>query len=246
MENSLTQIIVQALGVTGTVATLVIISSGAAFLFFRFFGKNWIENKFQESLKRFEHEQQKELERLKAEIDNQLDRARKTNDKEFSVLPEIWRLMLDAQSQIASFSSPVQFHLDVRRLSDEEIQRRLVDDGLAQWEVNKILEADNREKEYRDIFHQSNAKKTSDKFNEYNRFLLFNAIFLTQENKDCFLRIRDKLREVFHSYANLGYDRRHSVEEYEKRENLLKEVEKLRYEVEGNITKALSSSIGQQ
>lgn len=67
---------------------------------FVFFGKNWIEHKFSERLKKFEHELSKQLADHQAQIDSKLNRLQKLHNIEFAMLPKLWRDIARAYNKL--------------------------------------------------------------------------------------------------------------------------------------------------
>jgi hypothetical protein len=69
------------LGITATAMV------AAAYAFFQFLGRRWLEARFAERLEKFKHDQNQEIERLRYRINALMDRTTKLHQHEFEVLP---------------------------------------------------------------------------------------------------------------------------------------------------------------
>jgi hypothetical protein len=98
----------QVLAMLGGVVLYAGSAATAAYLLFQFLGKKWIENKFSQRLEAFKHLQSVELARLKVEIESMLSGALKLQEREFTVLPEMWEKLSDATG------APTLFRLTTR------------------------------------------------------------------------------------------------------------------------------------
>ena len=70
------------LGITATAMV------AAAYAFFQFLGRRWLEARFAERLEKFKHDQNQEIERLRYRINALMDRTTKLHQHEFEVLPK--------------------------------------------------------------------------------------------------------------------------------------------------------------
>lgn len=59
-----------------------------AYTAFVFFGKKWLDAKFDERLASFRHEQSKEIEQLRFRINAQFNRVSKIHEKEILISPD--------------------------------------------------------------------------------------------------------------------------------------------------------------
>ena len=69
------------------------LSGSTAYGWFRFLGQKWIEQKFSKSLEEFKHEQAKEIAKQQLQIDSIFNRVSKLHDKEYEILPQIWKYL---------------------------------------------------------------------------------------------------------------------------------------------------------
>ena len=105
---------------------------GIAFLFFRFLGKRWIENKFQKSLEDHKHKHDEEIQRLKCEIDLQLSRITKIHEKEFEVLPQAWTKLDNLLDLVRQFIRETHSIPNLNNKSSQELEEFLSKQDLSE------------------------------------------------------------------------------------------------------------------
>ena len=97
-------------------------SVAIAYLFFKFLGQTWIEQKFAERLEFAKHELSKEIEKQKLQIDALLNRVNKLHEKEFEILPEIWGKLMIAHGEIYSCNSALKSLPDLQRMNELDFE----------------------------------------------------------------------------------------------------------------------------
>ena len=102
------------------------VAASFAFALFRFWGEKWIENKFQTQLERIRHTHALEIQEFRKNIDGQLNRIIKIQDKEFTVLPEVWLRLYDANLAINIVVALFRRSIDLDRMSEDQFNEFLI------------------------------------------------------------------------------------------------------------------------
>jgi hypothetical protein len=183
--NQLAQIIgVGVVGLGGVTAL--------AFALFRIFGEKWLNNKFEEGLAQFKHEQQKEMERIRLEINSLMDRRVKLYNNEFEIIPVAWEKLHRSYFLAASITSSFQQYSDLNKMTEPQLESFLEKTELLDWQ--KI-----------DIRNASDKTNTYIKFEDWRRFTraaeASNDSFNYIKNKGLF--IEDHLKTKFDEISKL-------------------------------------------
>ena len=222
-----------ALGLTGSAAAV------GAFGLFRFFGKNWLEAKFQERLVAFKAEKDQELEKLRAEIGRMLDRAAKFNAKEYEILPEAWKLLNTAFGTTAYSVSALRRRPDLERMSDAQLKEFLDKSDLAEWQKDELRRSGDKNRYYGDFCSWKELNQANKALAEYNNYVLLNDIFL--EN-DVALKMSEVARDLGMAahFVESSLDRTGQSDAwrnaYERQQSAEKLVDELRQTVRSRIS----------
>jgi len=180
---------------------------GVAYWIFQQWGTKWLDNRFARNLEAAKHEHQAELQRLKQKIDAHLDRAIKLHNKEFEVLPEVWRLMDLAFARIEALSMRLFRGADLNSLSDEMLDMFLKGSGLPEIQQAEIKAASDKTNLYiralqsRDLGGAQNARI------EFYNYLIGNGVFLQTEFFDKFVELDGLMLSAFVE-QQMAYDGR--------------------------------------
>lgn len=164
-----------------------------AYTAFVFFGKKWLDAKFDERLASFRHEQSKEIEQLRFRINAQFNRVSKIHEKEIEVLPHAWTKMMDALGAVRFFASPMREYQDLDRLTPAQLEAFLDGSTLANWEKDEIRIAPSKLKYYQDRRFYHELRDARNALYEFHGYITTNSIFLSQDIKMKFLKIDDEL-----------------------------------------------------
>jgi hypothetical protein len=144
----ISQFFALSLQYVGLLGITTITVAGAAFALFKWFGGQWLENKFAERLQSLKSEQDQAIRMVQSTIDREVHRAKKLYDNEFTALSESWRLLLTAYDLAAS--TIASMNADVSRMNDQELERHLTGRGMEEWKRTELrtLNGDRRQDEY--------------------------------------------------------------------------------------------------
>lgn len=84
-------------------------AAGLTVLLIKKYGTSIIDNQFA-----------KALENYKFKINSKFDRISKIHEKEFEILPAIWKSIIDANSSFATITKMLQTYPDLDRMTEEE------------------------------------------------------------------------------------------------------------------------------
>ncbi|MDD2706240.1 MAG: hypothetical protein PHU07_13040 [Acidocella sp.] len=239
MEMNLNPLLAQvlawlaALGLTGSVAAI------GAFGLFRFFGKNWLEAKFQERLLAFKAEKDQELEKLRAEISRMLDRAAKFNAKEYEILPDAWKLLNAAFGATAYLVSAIKHRPDLGGMSEAQLSEFLDKSDLAEWQKDELRSAGEKNRYYGNVCSWKELNQATKALTEYNNYILLNDIFIENDVARKMSDVARELRMAAHfvesSLKGTGLPD-YWTKAYQRQENAEKLIDELRQIVRARIS----------
>ena len=159
-------------------------TSAIAYVVFRFFGKKFVENQFD-----------KQLENHKYKINSLYNRITKIHEKEFEVLPEAWKKLLDAYiilHEIANpFITPTLDDLDKK--SKKQLQMFLSNSNLSQADREKVIKQKDKNKTYQSIVLQHRYNLAYKPIREFHDCIYYNSIFLSRDISDSFEKVDKEL-----------------------------------------------------
>lgn len=171
-------------------------SSAVSYLLFKFLGAAWLENKFKKNLEQFKHEQNKEVQRLQMKIDAMLNGALRLQEKEFEILPDVWKKLDEACVQACAFSAPVQTYADVAAMNNEQLEEFLVSVKFSPVQISEVLRAEDRAKDFQTkVFFMRNNQARTAAF-EFGRAVERGGIFFPNELKGKLVKLAASIRSV--------------------------------------------------
>lgn len=208
-------------------------SAAIAFLFFRFLGKNWIEQKFAERLEAYKHAQIKELEEVKFQINSLFSQVTKLHEKEFDVLPNIWAKVNIAHAALIRCTLRYSEHPDFDKISNEELEGYLKGSEFSESEKNMMRQSSGKNQIFSKIATWRQIVEAQEAFNKFNSYFIENRIFLNRDLKTKFENINQLMwklwvaNKVGESSGN-GLMALNGFEECDEPiKNLMKEIEEL-------------------
>lgn len=168
----------------------------ATYKLFQLLGKKWIEGQFEKSLEEFRHEKLRELEALRLELNTKLNRATILNEREFEVLPRMYQELNVAHGAVASFTSPMQSHVDVDRMGGDALLSHLRDQKFKEFEIEEVLLSKPKSDRYRDILFWKELNASHDPYRQFNNYLVTNSIFVDDALRESFEEVRDLMSEA--------------------------------------------------
>lgn len=165
--------------------------AAAAYLFFTFLGKKWIDSRFAERLETTKLELNKELEETRYRINSLFNRVTKIHEKEFEVLPEAWHKMQNALGRISSFTSLFQQYPDINRMSPQELQEFLAKSIIYEYEKQELLQAGDKLSYYQDKMFWHELRAVEEAFFDFHNYIVTNQIFLSLDLQEQFTKADD-------------------------------------------------------
>lgn len=202
---------------------LTIITAGGggsvvAFVVFRYLATSWLERKFKERLEAYRHENAKELQSLRANVDGALSRTVKSQEKEFEVLTECWRLAGVAHGTTGEFVNRFKSHADVNKMTDEELVEYLDQYDFSKSEVAGIIGSTDRTSEFikRNFWLRRNVANSS--IINFHNYVLLNQVFIEEPIYKDMQELSSELFDVHRDYQNASSEEDHksSVDAYRK------------------------------
>ncbi|XUU60154.1 hypothetical protein ACRAQ6_11340 [Erythrobacter sp. HA6-11] len=224
--------------------TIALVST--AYALFKWFGKKWIEQQFQESLESFRHEKAREIESLRADLNAQFDRATIVNQREFEILPSLYRLLNEAHGSVASFTSAFQLVPDVNRMREPELDELFDQKKFAAYEREDVRASGDKASEFRKIVFWKDYNMARAPFVEFNNYLITNSIFIDDELLAEVEIVRDLMLAALqearfeHEHPNPRPDRWKARDELSKQGR--EAIDKIRNEVKKSLSKRTESS----
>lgn len=194
------------LSVAGTAATMW---AGAKFVV----GK-WLDTRFSSRLEVVKLEGQKQLEasrqehagyieRVKFERAGLLDRAAKLNQREFEIIPEIWKTATQAHYATLSLISIWQESPDIGRMTDPQFEAFLEGSRLEGWQKDEIRGKGrlDRSRYYSDAEGWFRLQDANEAIVAFNRSAFHGSIFLHPDTHAKFEEFGDALRKAFRRFS---------------------------------------------
>jgi hypothetical protein len=168
-------------------------SAAVSYLLFQWLGKTWIENKFNERLEALRHQQALEVQRLRVQIDTMLSGNLRLQEREFTVLPDAWEKLDEVHLLVSGLVSPLQQYADVENMSTDRLQEFLSNSDFLKSDINEILNAANKGKQYQETLFWIRLGKAKKAFSEFHGYVARKGIFLPYELEEKFKKISDML-----------------------------------------------------
>jgi len=176
--------------------------AAVAYLVFKTLGAKWLDNHFAGRLQALKHDHDHEMAHLKLKIDGQLDRAVKLNQREFDVVPTIWKAVTEAHYAVVDTISVMQSHPDLNRMTEDEFGEFLSGTRLQEFQKIEIrrLSVWDRTSYYGEKLQWIKLNDTNKLIVDFNHALLTNSIFIHPDTFAEFERFANPLRKAFHQW----------------------------------------------
>ncbi len=192
--------------------------SAVAFVVFRYLATSWLESKFKERLEAYRHENAKELQSLRANVDGALSRTVKSQEKEFEVLTESWRLAGVAHGTTGEFVNRFKSYADVNKMTDEALVEYLDQYDFSKSEVDGILGSTDRTSEFikQNFWLRRNVANKS--IIQFQNYIFLNQVFIEEPIYKDMQYLSSELFEVHRDYQNAYSEEDHksSVDAHRK------------------------------
>jgi hypothetical protein len=139
------------------------------------------------------HDTQRALEQLKLENSTSLDRAVKFHQREFDVLPEARRLLIDAFTITRPVTLGAAMSPDIKKMTTEQFEDFLDKIPLASWQKNELRAASDPVSYYLGAISWHDLNRAETACGEFHVYLLKNGIFIPPDIKTRFSELDDLL-----------------------------------------------------
>ena len=123
-----------------------IVASGVAILAFlgiasTKIGERFLSHRLDRKLTAFKHEHNKEIEGLKAQLAHLDDRGKRSNEREYNALTEIWEKFVDAYFSTLSCIHAFMEFPDLNKLSEDDLRTYLGSTELSDTQRESVIRA---------------------------------------------------------------------------------------------------------
>jgi len=189
----------------GQLVLTILVATGAAWSVFVWLGKRWIEQKFSKDLEHFRQEQAKELEQLRHSINSAFSRISKIHDREFEVLPRIWRTVRRAHGAVLHLVSPLKEWPDFSSLPPDSFEEFMESSRLgssARIRVKACENGKDRLSQYQAEIYWVDLHQAKKVVNSFQNYFVLNRIFIPDEIKAALEDFRILLHKSIISYED--------------------------------------------
>lgn len=198
----------QVLGESGmsfsdVILTIITAGGGGAvvtFFAFRFLATSWLESKFEERLEAYRHENAKELQSLRANVDGALSRTVKSQEKEFEVLTESWRLAGVAHGTTGEFVSRYKTYADVNKMTDDALAEYLDQYDFEKSEVAEIFGSEDRTIAFIERIFWLRRNVANKSIIQFQNYIFLNQVFIEEPIYKDMQDLSSELFEVHRDY----------------------------------------------
>jgi hypothetical protein len=142
------------------------------------FGEKYLSFHFDAKLERLKDFQNQKIEALKEQLNHLGDRGKRSNEKEYDALSEIWNQFCDVVQ--ATDRAVVQFmeHPDLNQMTKEEVKRLLDSTTLSEQQKEGVLESSDKNKAYGQSVRWGLISKAHNQIFELRASLKKRSIFI--------------------------------------------------------------------
>lgn len=171
----------------GKIAAWLISGAGGAFIFIKFWGQKWIENKFSKDLELFKVQKLHDFDLL-------LTRKTKWHEKEQEVLSTAWQKLTRAHTELKRAINGFQQYPDFDRMSDDEFTKYIDGSKLSEDEKDYMKSgSESRNRRYSKILEHRTLQDSRNAFVEFHEYFKENCIFLRPHIKERFNKVDDHI-----------------------------------------------------
>jgi hypothetical protein len=135
-------------------------------------------------LEQLKHEQNLEVQRLRVDIDALLRGVVKLQEKEFEILPAVWKRLYHSKQAISSLVSPMQRYLKIDSFDDEQLEDALTQTKFMVSQKNEIRQSNNKTELYRELSFRYQLSEGNEVFCDLIGYFSENGILLYPELKE--------------------------------------------------------------
>lgn len=157
----------------------------------------------QNDIERSKQEHTNQIERLKFERSNLLDRSTKINQREFEVIPQIWKTITQAHTNLIAITAAFRFSSNVGSMEAAEFEQFIEESILKDWQKSKIKTLESPF-ERTSFFDEANYNikvfETFKSIADMNICMLNNSIFLHPDTYKRLEEFADLLRDSYQEF----------------------------------------------
>lgn len=171
--------------IIGWLAQTVVVSGVAILAFLGItstkIGERFLNHHLDRKLTAFQHEQNKEIESLKGRLAHLDDRGKRSNEREYNAITEIWEKFVDAYlSTLACIHAFIQ-HPDLNKLSEDDTQAYLSGSELSELQQQQVFKAKDRNDMYAKICRLRAINKAGNDIFDARLLLRKKGVFVPDE-----------------------------------------------------------------
>jgi hypothetical protein len=172
------------------------LSTAIAFAVVKFLGRMIIEQKLQKEIEDHKHDLSVRHMEIKNDIDTLYNRRRFVHEKEMEILPEAWKLLINAQEAIKIFVKRLDFSPPLSLLELPERLRALKERGLDDQQQKDVLESNDMEAAMQSIMRSKFLSRAHEAWSRYILYYKEASVFLEPEIKPLFAEAENILWEA--------------------------------------------------
>lgn len=168
-----------------TAVLLAVLGGGWEFVKSRI--TKWLDNRFEEKLKRLEQQHDVMTRHLQSSIDREFDRAKRLLAKEFDVLSELWTLMHEAYWRALDHTSRNYQYHDFAQMSEGQAEAFIEKSALEEWQKSEIRgfnHPDERTEYFKTATHYLNYQRCDNARQKLRIYVDRNSIFMDPDIRD--------------------------------------------------------------
>lgn len=193
------------------IGDLIIKSGGAAaavYVVYKYIIKNSIDEFFTKRLEdyrhtlnkdveAFKHDQIIKIEKVKNEMSYISGRLLKYKDREFDVIEDVWRKLLDAIGRFFVVTVPLKEYPDINKMSELRLKEFLAGTKFTDSQKAELLKADNKMNYYIENIFWVQLSEAQENIGNYHNALLYKKIYIDKELYDLLDQYDQSLRSAF-------------------------------------------------
>ncbi len=177
--------------IAGKLAALLISGAGGTFIFIKFWGQKWVENKFSKDLELFKVQKLHDFDLL-------LTRKTKWHEKEQEVLSTAWQKLTRAHAALQRAINALLEYPDFDRMSEQEFTKHIDGSKLSEDEKDYMRTgSDSRNRRYSKILEYKALQESHNAFLEFHQYFGEHRIFLRPHIKDKFEKVDKHIRSAW-------------------------------------------------
>jgi len=156
-------------------------AAAAAYAIFLFLGKKWIENLFDERIKRYVHKLDRELEEFKYELNSRFNGVTRRREREFEILPEAFHKLQNTLVLVCNFMSEPKEVPNLDDMEESQLKEFLSNSILTELEEKELIKKPHKVEYYKWKRLRYALKDAQEEFSEFRNYIVKNKIFINPQ-----------------------------------------------------------------